>query len=167
MYTTPQVLAALLPDDDEEDAAPLCIFVELLREKFVRARELGSEKIVQRALAEMESPEVCACPYDRRGLKGLVIELLREGGKGAEEVLESFVQVFFRDKGRKVSSLGRRFRLAELVVRVMRDKWPNKGDARYEAWLRRAMLPPRAGVADRDENDLLVRFCSFPFWLSV
>lgn len=139
MYAPSQLAAALFLDD--EALPPLCVLVRLLREHVLRTADLQQPKVLVRAVEEVEKPELCSCRGVYPGLTALVRVLLDEGERG-EQFLHAFVAVLFGD-GESVVETEKRFKVARIVIEIVKKEAAADGERMLKTWLRRAVLPTR------------------------
>ena len=168
-YSSAELLASLHADDDDEAVAPLCATLALLRARNLRACDLLPEVVVRRAVYELLRPEACSCRGVQAGLKGLIKELVSEGGPGCEEILDAFVSVLFWGSRGSAIDAGKTFKLTEVALRVLREVegGVEMQVGRFYNWLRRAVMPTGVARETASDKGLVVRTCCYCVFASA
>lgn len=163
-------LAALLFDDDDADAAPpLCVVVNLLRAHSLHVADVQQTYVVNRAMFEIDHPELCQCSGVHGGVHAMLHYLL-DGRRGSrsDAVLRHLVAVFFGPSAHIHVPVGgaTRFQLATLVVRMLHDECTKFGErvATVSQWVQQAVAPSHYLERPvRDGAHVIVCFFNFFF----
>lgn len=143
-------------EEDAEIGPPLCVVVDLLREHYVHIADLTHEYIIQKALFELSSPEICLCRGTHFGINALIQYLLDDvrGGR-CDAVLRQLVSVLFDEYARNSTSSDNeaRFLLATMVISSLENEWKfGHRLSTFIQWVQQAVTPSRfLPVNERDD----------------